>query len=349
MQFSGAPLRRLYAQAQTSVATILNSTGTWNSATAKLIPHIRIAITRVAPLIEAEYKTGTGSILAGILGGKLCGKFSGEVDVMPSGAAGTAPQCAPILANLFGAPGTVIASTSVTYNTLDHTSGNQVPPLTLALFNENGSGNTVQFGYGGVIQNWTVSIGGNGSVRITFDGLFFYVLESDFWASEDTTGKGGLTAFPTEPGSPALVGNIIPSYAGSVTFGGTSIPEFRSATIKGNTGRTLRMDGVGAYPDTAFSQGRRRISLTSLKFADSDGAGLATVKNAARSKTVLDVVIGQGNVAGYTLGHTIKAVQFGGEGQNYTENGESIDVDFPDAGAHASALANTNEYTLLLT
>jgi hypothetical protein len=242
-----------------------------------------------------------------------------------------------------------VAATSVTYNTKDHTASNLVPPVALALFNESGSGNTVQFGYGGVIQNWSISVGGNGSVRITFDGMFFYVLESDNFASEDTVGKGGLTAFPTEPNSPALAGNIIPAFAASITFGGSAVAEFRSATIKGTTGRELRMDGVGPYPDVSISQGRRKVSLSSLKFADSDGAALITVKNAGRSKSPLDMVSVQGNVAGYILTHTLKQIQFPADAHSYSENGNSIDVDFGDAPAHASALANTNEYTLALT
>lgn len=345
--FSGAPLRRLYAQLQVSVAIIVNTSGTWNSATAKLVPHIKAELVRNTALISAEYKTGTGSMLAGVPG-KNGGKFSCEVDVMPSGAAGSKPNSSPILANMFGVDGTVAAGVSVTYNTVDQNATNNVPPLTLPLFNESSTTATQQFGYGGIIQNWSLAIGGNGSVRLTYDGMFFYVLESDNWANEDTPGKGSLTASPTtEPATPALAGNIIPSFAASVTFGGTSIPEFRSATVKGTTGRSLRVDGIGFYPDTSISQGRRSVSLASLKFQDSDGAGLVTVKNAIKSKAALDVVIVQGNVAGYIITHTVKAVQFGNA--TYSEDGDNISVNFDDSPAHASALANTNEYTQVHT
>lgn len=341
-QFSGGPLQRLYAQLQSTVGAVPNGTGTWTNTGANLVPHIKAQLRRLQALIEAEYKTGTGSMLAGIPG-KTAGSFSIEVDLMPSGAAGTKPNCSPILASIFGADGVVVASTSVTYNLTD---GSGVP-LILALFNEAGGGNTNQFGYGGVTQNWSMTIGGNGSLRITADGQFFYVLESDNWANEDTTGKGGLTAFPAQPSGPALAGNIIPAYPQTITFGGTAVAEFRSMNLKGSTGRMLRTDGVGNYPDTNISQGRRSASLSSLKFQDSDGSGLATLKNAARSKAALDVVATLGNTAGYTITATAKQVQFGNA--TFSENGANIEVDFDDSPAHASALANTNEVILALT
>lgn len=344
--FSGAPLRRLYAQSQTAVQTVLNSSGAWTNTGAKLVPHIKAEIKRITALIAAEFKTGTGSMLAGI-GGKNSGSFSCEIDIMPSGAAGTVPNSSAILGNIFGVAATVVASTSATYNQKDQTGTNTVPPLTLAVFDETASTNTSLFGFGGVAQNFSIAVGGNGSARLTFDGMFFYVLESDNFANEDTTGLGGLTAFPTEPASPALTGNIVPSFAASVTFAGSAVAEFRSATIKGTTGRSLRMDGVGFYPDTAISQGRRSVSLSSLKFQDSDGTGLIAVKNAVKSKAAMDIVIVQGNVAGYIMTHTLKQVQF--SDCTYTEDGDNISIDFGDAPAHASALANTNEYTLAFT
>jgi hypothetical protein len=347
MAFSSSALRRLYTQLQTVVGTIINTGGTWNSAAANLVPHVKIEIKRITALIEAEYKTGTSSMLTGVAG-KNGGTFSGEADIMPSGAAGTAPNTAHLLANMFGAPGTVVAATSVTYNLTDQSSANAVPLLTAAVFNETASTLTQQFGYGGLIQNYSIGLGGNGSVRLTFDGQFFYVLETDNWANEDSTGKAGLTTSPTtQPASPALVGNIIPSFAATVTFAGTATVEFRSATVKGTTGRSLRMDGVGFYPDTSVSQGRRKVTLSSLKFQDSDGAGLQAVKNAIRSKAAMNVVITQGNVAGYILTHTLDQVQF--TDATLSEDGDNISVDFGDAPAHATALANTNEYTLALT
>jgi hypothetical protein len=341
-QFSGAPLYRVYAQLQSALGTVVATANVWNSATAKLIPHHKATLRRIVDLIAADYKTGSGSSLAGTQGRKS-GSFSLEIPLMPSGAAGTVPNADPVLVNVFNLAAVVSAGVSATYGFADGT-GN---PLTLALFNEAGGSSTQQFGYGGVAQNFSINLGGSGAVILTVDGRMFYVLESDNWANEDTTGKGGLTSSPTtEPSSPAVVGNQIGAFTASVTFGGTATVEFVSAQISGVTGRDLRMDGVGNYP-TGIVQGRRAISLRSLKFADSNGAGLAAVKNAAASKTPMDVVITQGAVAGYIMTHTLKQVQFADA--TYSESGSGVDVDFGDAPAHASAIANLNEYTLVFT
>lgn len=341
-QFSGSPLQRFYALTHSSVGTVPNSTGTFTATGMKFIPHIKATLRRLTALIAAEYKTGTASMLSGIAG-KNSATFDCEIDLMPSGAAGTAPNCAPILANIFGAAGTVVSSTSVTYNLTD----GSALPLILALWNESGSGNTSQFLYGGVTQSWSANIGGAGSVRLSFQGMGFYCLDSDNETNEDTVGLGGLTSTPAEPSSPALSGNMIPSFAQTITIGGSSTVEFRSATLKGSTGRELRTDGIGYYPDASISQGRRSVSLSSLKFQDSDGTALTAVKNAAKSKTATDVVITQGNVAGYIMTWTIKGVQFG----NYTfsESGANVEISFDDSPAHASAVANLNEVKLALT
>jgi len=341
-QFSGAPLRRLYAQLQTTFGTVVATSNVWAPATAKLVPHNSINIERKIELIRAQYKTGTGSMLNGT-GGRRSGTFQGEVPMMPSGAAGSAPNADPILANIFNGTATLVASTSATYNRVDGSSN----PLTLAIFDESGSGNS-QFMYGGIIETYTINLGGSGVVNLGFDGKCFWVLEPDYWASEDVTGKGGLTTSPTttEPVSPALAGNQLGAFTASVTFGGTAVAEFVSAQIKGSTGRTIRADGVGLY-GTGIVQGRAEVMLSSLKIGNSSSAVIATIKNAIASKAAMNIVVVQGAVAGYIVTHNLNQVQF--DGAKLTENGSSLDLDFSDAPSAATALANTNEYVLALT
>ena len=341
--YSGSPLRRLWILAQSALATIPNSSGTFTSTGMKLIPFNTAELRSLSELIEAAFKTGTGSTLTGILG-RVAGSCSLDVPFMPSGAAGTAPNLDALLKSIFGAAATVVSSTSVTYNQADGIG----TPLAIGLWDStpNGSPSTSLFGFGGTPQDFTINLGGNGYVNLSCNLQLFNMLDSDNFGNEDTTGKGGLTTFPAEPSSPTLLGNVIPSFAASsVSFGGSGVAEFVSAQISGNTGRTLRMDG-GKYP-TAVVQGRRSVALRSLKFANSDGSALQAVKNAAKSKTPLDVIAVQGSVAGYIMTHTLKSVQFGNA--RITENGAGMDIDFDDSPAHASALANTNEYTLALT
>jgi hypothetical protein len=339
---SSSPLRRLWFQPQTTFNVIPNSSGTWTNTGAKFIPFTKADIRRVIAMIAADYKTGTGSMLSGIPGrASASGSFS--LPFMPSGAAGTVPQSDALLANIFGQAATVVASTSVTYNQAD----GPVSGLIAALFNESNAGSSMQFAYGGAVGSFTLNIGGGGDLGIDADIQFVYDLESDNFANEDTAGKAGLTTYPAEPGSPTLTGNIIPSFlsTGQISIGGNSLVEFVSAQINGNTGRVLRYDG-GKYA-TAIVQGRRGISLRSLKMADTNSANLTTLKNLAASKSAVDVVIVQGGTAGYTVTHTLKSVQFGDS--SFSENGAALDVDFGDSMAHASALANVNDYVLALT
>ena len=344
-QFSSGALYRLWLQIQTLLATIPNTSGTWTQTGAKYVPHNKVTIKRIDPLIEAQFKTGTGSMLSGVQGGKRYCTADIEIPLMPSGAAGTVPNSDPGLQGLFGQESTIVASTSVTYSFAD---GNGIPFIA-ALFNEASGTNTSQFAYGLVVKSFTLNSGGNGELILTLECVGFYDLETDNFASEDTTGKGGLTVYPTEPSSPAVVGNIIPSFASTITFGGTAVSEFRSMSVKGSNLRDLRMDGIGFYPDpTGVVQPRRKVVISSLTFADSNGAGLIAVKNARFTKTPMDVVVVQGNVAGFIVTQTIKSVQFG-DCTFSEDGGGGVNVQFDDSPAHTSAIGNVNDITIAFT
>ena len=339
--FSGSPLYRVYAQPQATYGTVPNSTGTWTNTGAKLIPHARLDLKALEDLIEANWKTGTAAMLTGTKG-QAGASFSLEAPLMPSGAAGTAPNLDPVLKAIFGTAATVVSSTSVTYNML---SGASVP-LILAKFNEaGGSTNTSQFGHGFCPQNFTFNIGGGGYIVLTCDGPGMAVLDSDYFSSEDASGAAGLTSFPSEPGTPTLTGNQLHAYTDTATFGGSSAVEFISAQISGNTGRSL-VRGSGRYA-VGIAQGRRSVALNSLKFLDSDGSTLQTIKQAAKSKSALDVVITQGATAGYIVTHTLKSVQFGNA--SFSENGAQVEVNFDNSPAHASSLTGENDYKIALT
>lgn len=339
---SSSPLYRLYLQPQTALNTVVNSTGTWNPSTAKVVPFTKASLKRMIAMINSDYKTGTGSTLAGIPG-RASGSFSLSVPLMPSGAAGTVPNADALMQNIFGAAGTVVAVTSVTYNQVD---GGSVP-ISAALFNELATSTTQQFGIGCIAATATMNIGGDGYLAIDVDGTCYYVLESDNWANEDTAGKSGLTVSPITEPTPTLAGNIIPAFAASaITIGGNTLVELVSAQISVTTGRTMRLDGGNKY-GTAVVQGRRQISLKSLKFQDSNSANLSAVKVLAASKAAATVVIVQGSVAGSIITHTLKGVQF--DNTSFSENGGAVDVDFSDNPAHASALANVDDYVVSFT
>jgi hypothetical protein len=338
--FSSSPLRRLWLAPQTTFNAVPNSTGTWTDTGATMNPYTNANIQRMVGLIDADYKTGKASKLAGIAG-RASAKGSFLIPLVLSGAAGTAPMAGLLLKNAFGVE-TVSEDTSVTYSQSDAA----VAAFIAALYNESDSGCTDQFAYGGVVTDFTLNLGGDGYLSIDANVDFVYDLESDNFANEDTAGKAGLTTFPAEPSSPAFTGNIVPSFlSSSITIGGNALPEFVSAQIKVTTGRVLRYDG-GKYA-TAIVQGRRMAVLQSIKLADSNSSALTAVKNLAASKTASDVIAALGGAAGYTATLTAKSVQLGNA--SFVENGAGLDIQFEDSPAHASAVGNTDEITLALT
>jgi hypothetical protein len=338
--FSSGPLTRFYFQTQATFNVVPNSTGTWTNTGAKLCPQTKADISRIVELIASDFMTGTGSMLQGIPGrARATGSFSNVL--APSGVAGTAPNLDPLLTNIFGVS-TNVAATSQTYTFSDGV----CTGLIAAIFDESNSGSTHRFLYGGAMGSATLNYGGNGYVAIDSDGQFVYDLESDNFANEDTTGKGGLTTYPAEPGTPTFVGQSIPAFLSSAaSIGGNSTVEFVSAQLAINTGRVLRYDG-GKY-GTAIVQGRRSAILKSLKMANSNSANLTLLKNLAASKTAVNVSLIQGGTPGYTITTTLKNVQFGDA--KISVNGANVDVDFGDSPAHATALANIDDCTIALT
>jgi hypothetical protein len=343
--YSSAPLRSVVVVPQASLRTIPNTSGAASFTNAALIPHddVKISPTPGVVLEEAQYKTGDGSMLTGIQGMKGPWAVSLTAPVRMSGAAGTVPGMDTILAAIFGKASTVVASTSVTYGLAD-----AVLPFCLYLFDRVGTTLTQQVAWGIVPRTATLNIGGRGFFKVVMAGDACYNLISDNFANEDTIGKAGLTAFPAFP-SVSLAGNVIDAYGNgsSITFGGTGAIDFRSGQLEIQTGKILRADGFqDLYPDIAIP-GRRKVSVKSLTFANSDAAVLTTVKNASISKAALDVVIVLNNVAGYIATITIKQVQFGGA--EITESGENVNCVFGDSPAHETALAALNDITIVLT
>lgn len=338
--YSSSPLERVFVGPQTVFRTIPNGSGTWTQTGVKLIPHNRVQFTPGNELVPAGFKTGTTGSMAGHLGRKGPGGWTLEAPIRPSGAAGTAPDMDMLLAGAFGAIGTVVAATSVTYNWTD-----AAYFFLLAAFNRTASTNTQRWAWGSIVTELSLNLG-SGDLIASFSGKNGYVMLSDNFANEDSVAKAGLTVALTEPTSPSIVGANVLAYGGSVTFGGSAVAEFQSANIVISTGRDLASVYQDQYP-LAPVLGRHQIMLRSLRCLDSDGAALTTVKNAALNKTAMDVVVPVGTTAGYIITHTLKQVQFGNA--TITENGAEFDVEFGDSPAHVSGIGNLDDYKMVLT
>lgn len=341
--FSSSPLVRAFCLAQSSLRTLPNSTGTPTMTGNKMFPFTRFVLTPGNEIIEDDSKTGTGSMTVGRAGRKGPGMIDLELPFRPSGAAGTAPDIDAILAGCFGATATLVSSTSATYNQSD-----AISPFALYLFDRSSSSATQFAAWGCVPSEFSLNIGGGGYFKLGLKIPCGYILDSNNFANEDTVAKAGYTSFPSEPSNPTIAGANINPFGGSITIGGTSTTEFRSAQLVSTTGKSLVGGGFAdGYPDGAV-QGRRRVTLRSLAFAKTDSAAAIALTNAALNKTAQDVVITlNGGGAGYIATITLKSVQFGNPVIN--DDGPNVTIQIPEAAAHASAVGNTNDLVIALT
>lgn len=340
---SSAPIR-VWIGPQTVLTTIPNSAGVWNTAGVKWLPHDSIDIPTHAELVKPQFHTGTGGNLQGILGRKGANAIRGQFPIFPSGAAGTPPDSDLLLQGIMGAAPVVVTggTPSVTYNPAF-----AVKPFVLGRFNRIDAASSNQLAWGVIPTRATFNIGGAGYFMVSIEGQACYVLGSDSFSTEDTEGKAGLTAFPAEPTGASATGNIIVPYFGAVTFGGTPVPEFISAQLEYAPNAQVRGDGYTTRYGFAAFPGKAIVTLKSLKFADSNGAALAAVKTAAVTKIPMDVIIPQGNVAGYIVTHAIKNVQFGD--CTFTDNGNALDCDFADSEGAVSSYTARDEYKIAFT
>ena len=177
--YSGSWLDRVIVQTQTGGLRAFNNTsGTWTSTGAKIPRHYGLTMTQNNPVVPTPYKTGTRSTLVGVRG-RRSGTFSFSFPLIPNGAAGVVPDCDPLLAATFGQAGTVVASTSVTYNFLD----NGFIPFGIFRYNKSGGSSPTNF-YGGgcVVQRYTINLGGE-YLTATVEGKALYIGDSQQFPS----------------------------------------------------------------------------------------------------------------------------------------------------------------------
>jgi hypothetical protein len=333
--FSSSALFRVYVSPQSSLRTVGSPSWQW-------VPHVSVDLPTATELVRPTFKTGTGSNLQGIPGRQGGAAIRAQLAFFMSGAAGTKPGMDAILQSVFANPATVVSGTSVTYSFAFTTL-----PFLMAVYNRVDPAATNRLAWGCIPTRATLNIGGGGYFMLDLEGTSGYTLMSDNFASETSIAKAGLSSFPAEP-SASTTGNIILPYNGSVSFGGSAVAEFISAQLEISTGAASRNDGFqDAYTFATFP-GQRTVTLKSLKFADSNGAALSTIKAASVSKAPMNVTLIQNaSGAGYTATHTLKNIQFGSA--SWTDNGNSVDVDFGDGPAAASGYTALDEYTLALT
>ncbi len=345
MALNSPRYRRVFAQLQTGgFRTVNNTAGTWTNTAAKLVrvPENAVKMTPVMPKTEIPWLTGTRSRQPGILGRMGASWSLSNVPLIPSGAAGTAPDIDPILQNIFGQAPTIVASTSATYNFLD----TGYLPLTILDFPHNIATLTNRMIWGAFVTDFTITFNGN-VLEISFNGTGGYLLDSDYFSSEPTVPKAGLTTYPLEVSSPATAGNIIPGFNATVTVDSQVLAtKLRTMTIQGTTGFRVIGDVIAdAYGITAV--GGTRIMSTTMGFLDDDTAALQDLKQKAKANTNIAFSVAVGNTAGSIVTFTGQNLQL--VPQDMVDQSDIVMSNFPQSTFHASAIGNTDDLAISFT
>lgn len=137
-----------------------------------------------------------------------------------------------------------------------------------------------------------------------------YCIYSDLFATLPPANQCGLATFAPEPATPDYSddGGIIIGFTGSVSFEGSVLASIRSAMSRIVTGNATRKDTVGQFIPDGF-EGMTRIASTSFSLYDEDGPEATAIREAAETKTPVDVVIVVGFETGRRFEFTHKGVQ----------------------------------------
>jgi hypothetical protein len=285
-------LQRAYVQSEGTFGTVPNTTGTAtlaNSDAIRINSGYRISPVRQR-LIRPDKFAGYAAP-APILG-KRSSTWVLPTPICGGSAAGVAPDMGPLLTALFGATPTVVADTSVAYGLTFPTT---IPSVTLWDFWQP-SGAVHHVARGCIVQRAQFRLTQEfGSVE--FSGQNIWSVSSNGFAGEETAAKGGLTAFPSEPGSPAVVGDFCLGFGSSCELDSVEYAtSVLDVTIDLDRRREIYLDNW-AYYGVQAADNPIGVAVT-VRLYDSDSSDFKALKNKAITGTAIDAVIVFGSAAG---------------------------------------------------
>lgn len=340
--YSMSRLERLYLQEQADFGTIGGA-----PASTDACRFIRMGLNNETAVLMRPDKTGSRSQTVGIKG-RAFARWNIEMSMHANGAAGTPPDCSPLLVGLFGKtpkrtgapanPG-VTAATKVTYEL-----GDDIPFVTLWSYR---SPSTLEqrVAHSCVVSEATFNLGQDVATW-SCNGEGVWVLGDKFFGGADTYQKGGLGAFPAEPASQDYNGGIIAGFTGECKIAGTTIGVIRTATLRVQTQNQLIKDTFGNYYPTGTEGGERNVTI-SFGIYDDDTADVEAIKEASYTKTPVDINMQVGTVPGNIWTFKLKNVQLGAFNMN--DNQLRFAADFGDSRAFTSTLTASDELILELT
>lgn len=339
MAFALSRNERCYVQLESTYGTIPNTAGTADLGNDDAFRHVRFQCMNDVQVIDRPDKTGTRSQTVGTAGRKFA-RFALEMGLSAYGSAGDKPRVDPLLEALFGKAGTVVASTSVTYDLDD-----AMPSVSIWSF-RTPAAVSQRVVHGGVISNATFNLGQDAATWAV-EGEGQWMLQDDYFSVADATQKGGLTSFPTEPAAPnpADAGLTI-GFTGAVTMGGNSMATIRQAVIRVFTGNESVKDTFNEFYPTTTQGAERRVTIA-FSCYDDDSTGIYDLREAANDKTAVDMIIQVGTTAGNIWTFNLESVLLAPEQLN--DNQLRYASDYGDSRAHASGVTSLDEVQLVLT
>jgi hypothetical protein len=338
MSYAFSRNERIYLQKETAFGTIPNTGGTASVSGSSACRHVKASLTPEVALLVRPDKTGARTATAGVAGRKI-GKWSVEMSLAANGAAGVVPDCDPLLVALFGADATINAGVSVSYALAD-----VVKSLCLWRF-RTPAAVMQQVAFGAVLNEATFNLGQD-IASWSASGECMWVLDSVNFSGTDATGKGGLTAFPSEPASPVTNGGIIAGFTGQATFDGNVLANIRTATLKITTGNSIVKDTFGSYYGTTPEGDMRAVAL-SFGIYDDDASGTTNLYQKAISKSPINVTLQIGTVTGSKWTFTIKGIQLAVP--SLDDGQRRWSASFGDSQASGSSITALDEVALTIS
>ncbi len=331
MSLALSRLERVYVANQSNFLTV-PSFGNTNA-----VRHIKANAKNDVALLVRRDKTGSRTATQGVRG-RSFGTWSYEGSLAPSGVNGTAPDFDPIFQAIFG-KASAAANGGLQYTFQD----DPIKTFAMAIYRTPNTLNQ-KIAYGCAVNEATFNIGQD-IAEWTATGECRFVVESDYFSSASTDEKGGLGAFPAEPGSPVTAGSIIAGFTGLINIGGSEIVRIRTATVKINNGAAVIKDTFGKYLPDDVEGDERNVTLSFNMYED-DTAAQQAIRRATITKTPVDADLTVGTVAGSIVQFQLKNVQLASYDSDDSARRFSLTV--PDSRAFGTNLTSLDEIKITI-
>lgn len=155
--------------------------------------------------------------------------------------------------------------------------------------------------------------------------------------------KGGLTAFPADPGNPVTNGAGIAGFKGRAVLSGKTISRIRTAQIRYGSGLELPRDLFGSeYVDNPEAD-ERAVNVNFSMYED-DSTDQAALEQAAITKSGLDLIFISGTVPGSAYGMALRGVQLASPDRDDSQR--AFVMNYGDSRAYGSGITGFNEMRL---